>query len=66
MATTAIWKIYKRLDHVLDYIANIEKICAMIYDGTNMDVVQELFSEEDCILRKLMSRKIRPIFFISG
>ena len=25
MATTGIWKIGKRLDHVIDYITNVEK-----------------------------------------
>ena len=25
MATTAIWKVSNRLDHVLDYVMNIEK-----------------------------------------
>ena len=25
MATTGIWKIEKRLDHVVDYVMNIEK-----------------------------------------
>ena len=39
MATTGIWKVEKRLDHVLDYVMNVDKTTKLSHDSK---VYQEL------------------------
>lgn len=42
MATTGIWKIEKRLDHVIDYTTNIEKTLNRKIKSLSKEVLNEL------------------------
>lgn len=48
MATTGIWKIEKRLDHVIKYITNVEKTINENYDKKSYQELHNLSEYSDC------------------
>lgn len=63
MATTKIWKVVKRMDHVLDYAENREKTRAIEFNGKYEMIVNDLINVIDYAKNK---DKTEKEFYVTG
>lgn len=63
MATTKLWKVVKRMDHVIDYAANKEKTKAIEFNNCYEMIVDDL---RDVIDYARNADKTEKEFFVSG
>lgn len=63
LATTKIWKVVKRIDHVIDYAKNKEKTKVLEFNNNNEMIVDDLINVIDYAKNK---DKTEKEFYVTG